>query len=174
MYSSYFLFDDLVPRAILAQWDQNFSEVYMQQIHKLVVAFFLNILKVVFLLLQGGPPPAPPCTPCPSGGVRPIGQEITEIRRRNMKHNPLKCRGLWLVREWNRKKMYPPGWKTLCLGQKNSEKNIYFSWKNCFFSLRSKKATIFPREIKVRLRIFLSLAYCFQQGGTYILKYQIG
>ena len=58
--------------------------------------------------------------------------------------------------------------KTLCLGQKNSEKNIYFPWKNCFFSLRSKKATIFPREIKVRLRIFLSLAYCFQPGGTYI------
>jgi hypothetical protein len=134
-------------------------------IYKLVVAFFFKYFKSRILAIAGG---APSCTPRPSGGVRPIGQEITEIRRRNMKHNPLKCRGLWLVREWNRKKMYPPGWKTLCLGQKNSEKNIYFSWKNCFFSLRSKKATIFPREIKVRLRIFLSLAYCFQQVGTYI------
>ena len=65
--------------------------------------------------------------------------------------------------------MYPPGWKTLCLGQKNSEKNIYFPWKNCFFSHRSKKATIFPQEIKVHLRIFQTLVYCFQPGGTYIL-----
>ena len=48
--------------------------------------------------------------------------------------------------------------KTLCLGQKNSEKNICFPWKNCFFSLRSKKTTIFPQETKVRLRVFLSLA----------------
>ena len=66
-HGSYFLFEDLVPRDILAQWDQNFSEVYMQQIHKLVVAFFLNILKVVFLLLQGGPPPAPPAAPRGAG-----------------------------------------------------------------------------------------------------------
>ena len=49
-----------MPRAILAQWDQNFSEVYMQKMYKLVVALFLNILKVVFLLLQGGPPLHPP------------------------------------------------------------------------------------------------------------------
>ena len=75
-------------------------------------------------------------------------KEITKIRRRNMKHNPLKCRGLWLVREWNRKKIYPPGWKTLCLGQKNSEKNIYFSWKNCFFSLQSKKTNHFSSRNK--------------------------
>ena len=38
--------------------------------------FFLNILKVVFLLLQGGPPP---CTPRHSVEGRPIGQVITEI-----------------------------------------------------------------------------------------------
>ena len=134
-------------------------------IYKLVVAFFLNILKVVFLLLQGGPPP---CTPRPSWGVRPIGQEITEIRRLNMKHNPLKCRGLWLVREWNRKKMYPPCWKLYAWVKKIQRRTFISLCKKCFFSLRSKKQQFFPQEIKVRLRIFLSLAYCFQQGGTYI------
>ena len=39
--------------------------------------------------------------------------------------------------------------KTLCLGQKNSEKNICFPLK---------KQPFFPRETKVRLRVFLSLA----------------
>ena len=47
---------------------------------KVIVAFFKNILKVV-------------------AGGRPISQEISKIRRGNMKQNPLKCRCLWMVRE---------------------------------------------------------------------------
>ena len=46
------------------------------------------------------------------------------------------------------------GWKTLCLGQKNSEKNISFPWKNCFFSLRLKKKTFFLREQKFASEFF--------------------
>jgi hypothetical protein len=42
---------------------------------------------------------SPPCTPRRSAGGRPIGQEISKIRGGNMKQNPLKCRGLWVVRE---------------------------------------------------------------------------
>ena len=75
MYSSFFLFDDLVPRDILAQWDQNFSEVYMQQIHKLVVAFFFKYFKSRILAIAGG---SPPLHPRRSAGGQPIGQEIMQ------------------------------------------------------------------------------------------------
>ena len=44
-----------------------FWSLYATQIYKLLVAFFLNILKVVFLLMQGGPPPAPPAPPGGTG-----------------------------------------------------------------------------------------------------------
>ena len=48
--------------------------------------------------------------------------------------------------------------ETVCQGQKNSEANFYFSRKNsCFFRPKGEK-TVFPREINVLLRIFLTQA----------------
>ena len=44
-----------------------------------------------------------------------------------MKQNPSKWKGLWWVRIWSPKKMYPSGWKRLCLAQKNSKKNIFLT-----------------------------------------------
>ena len=51
--------------------------------------------------------------------------------------------------------------KTLCLGQKNSEKNF------CFL----RKKQFFLRETNVLLRVFLYQAYCFQPEGYIFLGF---
>ena len=63
-----------------------------RHIYKVVVAFFQNVLKVVFLLLQGGPPPAPPAAP---RGAGLSARRLCIICRGNMNRNPSKCSGLW-------------------------------------------------------------------------------
>ena len=49
------------------------------------------------------------------------------------------------------------------------EEHLFPSEKTVFSPFGRKKQPFFLLEIKVRLRIFLTLAYCFQPGGTYIL-----
>ena len=105
--------------------------------------------------MQGGPPPAPPAAP---RGGRPISQEISKIcggMKQNLYPN-VEAYG-WSENETARKCILQAE-KHYAWDKKNSEKNICFPRKNCFFSLRSKKTTIFPQETKVRLRVFLSLA----------------
>ena len=62
---------------IRATWTQIFwTKIFLIQIFwPKCSCLFLNILKVVFFLLQGGPPP---CTPRRSAGGQPIGQEIMQ------------------------------------------------------------------------------------------------
>ena len=46
----------------------------------------------------------------------------------SMKQNPLKCKGLWKVRGWNPKKIYPLGWKTLYLGKQKFASEFFCPW----------------------------------------------
>ena len=102
--------------------------------------------------MQGGPPP--PCTPRRSAGCRPIGQEISKIRGGNMKQNPLKSRGLWGVREWNRKKMYPSGWKHYAWVKKTLRRTFVSLWKNCFSPFGRKNNHFFLGKQKFASEFF--------------------
>ena len=101
--------------------------------------------------MQGGPPP---CTPRRSAGGRPIGQEISKIRGGNMKQNPLKSRGLWGVREWNRKKMYPSGWKHYAWVKKTLRRTFVSLWKNCFSPFGRKNNHFFLGKQKFASEFF--------------------
>ena len=101
--------------------------------------------------MQGGPPPCPPRR---SAGGRPIGQEISKIRGGNMKQNPLKSRGLWGVREWNRKKMYPSGWKHYAWVKKTLRRTFVSLWKNCFSPFGRKNNHFFLGKQKFASEFF--------------------
>ena len=69
--------------------------------------------------------------------------------------------------------MYPSGWKTLCLAQKNSEKNICFPWKKLFFLPTVEKTTIFSSGNKSSPQSFSVPGIMFParrniQGGPYV------
>ena len=87
-------------------------------------------------------------------GGRPIGQEISKIRGGNMKQNPLKSRGLWGVREWNRKKMYPSGWKHYAWVKKTLRRTFVSLWKNCFSPFGRKNNHFFLGKQKFASEFF--------------------
>ena len=79
------------------QFLSNLHQIFPNRgLYEVVVAFFLNILKVVFLLLQGGPPPAPPAAPRGAGlSARRLCKIRThqnvEVYGRSEDETPRKC-----------------------------------------------------------------------------------
>ena len=116
-----------------------------------VVVAFIKYFKSRLFAFAGG---SPPCTPRRSAGGRPIGQEISKIRGGNMKQNPLKSRGLWGVREWNRKKMYPSGWKHYAWVKKTLRRTFVSLWKNCFSPFGRKNNHFFLGKQKFASEFF--------------------
>ena len=112
---------------------------------------FFKYFKSRLFPYAGGPPPCPPRR---SAGGRPIGQEISKIRGGNMKQNPLKSRGLWGVREWNRKKMYPSGWKHYAWVKKTLRRTFVSLWKNCFSPFGRKNNHFFLGKQKFASEFF--------------------
>ena len=71
-----------------------------------------------------------------------------------MKQNPLKSRGLWGVREWNRMKMYPSGWKHYAWVKKTLRRTFVSLWKNCFSPFGRKNNHFFLGKQKFASEFF--------------------
>ena len=101
----------------------------------------------------------PPHTLPPMGGsLSP--RRLCKICRDSMKQNPLKCKGVWKVRGWNPKKIYPLGWKTLCLGKQKFASEFFCPWHN----VSSQKEHTF--DLWTKFAIFLKHCQRWPQKAT--------
>ena len=91
----------------------------------------------------------PPHTHSPPMGGSLSSRRLCKICRYSMKQNPLKCKGVWKVRGWNPKKIYPLGWKTLCLGKQKFASEFFCPWHN----VSTQKEHIFYPDGQFWMRI---------------------
>ena len=96
---------------------------------------------------------------CALGGSL-SSRRLWKICRDSMKQNPLKCKGVWKVRGWNPKKIYPLGWKTLCLGKQKFPSEFFCPWHN----VSSQKEHIF--NLWTKFAIFLKQCQRWPQKAT--------
>ena len=79
---------------------------------------------------------------------RPTGQEISKNSQGQYETEPIKIQRLMAGQRMKQEENVSFRLKTLCLGQKNSEKNICFPQKKLFFLPSVEKTTIFSSGYK--------------------------